>query len=169
MTNQQKKVDTLSEIYLLETAFAKEGQLLVMHDDGNLLCDEVAVRTYQLLCKHNGQMTRLDKIACILCVPVAKLEYLKSHIKSSQKVRALTLRGTQRIADRHPTASVIGIEQDNLYRFELRNGTLFDGILAAKHRYHLLVRVGGKGGKIVLVYKHAIYTIKETASGGNAP
>lgn len=164
MRHRQKRDDTLSESYLLETAFASDGPIFVMHDDGMFLCDTIEVRKYDLVCKHTNQRTPLKKIACLLAAPVSKLVSLKQHVKVSSTLRALNLRGKEKMADRHKTACADDCVVKQSYQFVLRNGKWFTGLLIGQKRYHIVVRVGGASGKIVLVYKHAIYDIQATKS-----
>ena len=56
--------------------------------------------------------------------------------------------------------SVIKAQVDDLVECVMRNGLVVIGVIVWVSKYNLILRVGGrrgKGGKVVIAYKHDIY------------
>lgn len=108
-----------------------------------------------------GQQTRrvFPKDTCMFAVPAEKWDNIMPHLTKRASIVALSLGPEKFLADR---AIVKKLSNSDACQVTLRNGFVLGGQIVASDRYNVLMRVGGK---IVLIFKHAVHTLTEEHYG----
>lgn len=157
---------TLTEKYLLETAFGKEGDVRFVtyarkFTDGTVQ----SVNTYDIALT-DGRV--LKKINILLVFAKAKMPSVKTEIKRRESLANQQLSPIVKPRSR-PKISIEARKGDTV-QCVMRNGLVVTGKLMWVSKYNILLRVGRNQnqGKVVLVYRHGLYEfnviVRETKS-----
>lgn len=146
---------------LLQEKFA--SPIIISKYDGMHICMKVE-KVFRFIMhadmvKDNVVMSKqeLRKIECLFAVPAEKWTDVKPHITRNKSVAELELKAEEKLARRDMFNDKLpsGVP----CKVCLRNGLVLNGIIGTEDKFHLLMRVGGK---VVLVWKHAVHEIKIT-------
>ena len=150
----------LQEKYLILKAFQREPESRVRFETYN---GAIKVRAKYIDRYHfvfhdaEGNEKTLEKLNVVLAFPEDRMPYVKKGIKRRQSVAALGLIPIKKASERPKvdTAAPLGA----IVECVMRNGLVVLGEKVWDSRYYIVMRVGGrkgKGGKIIIVYKHAL-------------
>ena len=148
----------LREVFLLEKAFQKYGDVRFVTYDGFIDTRVKEVARYDI---HLADDIGIHKHDVILAFPKDNMADVKRGIKSRKSIADLGLKPIRRHSDR-PKIEVAA-RRGAIVECVMRNGLVVVGENIWINRYNIVVRVGGekkKGGKVVLLYKHALYGFK---------
>lgn len=147
---------TLREGYLIQDVFQKYCPIRFVTYDGFRDVYVKKVVTYKFLLEDDSLLNKHD---IILAFPQDRMVYVKKGIKRRRSIAEKNLKPIISRKDRPKinTAARIG----NQIECVMRNGLVVTGENVWISRYNIVIRVGGKkgeGGKIVLLYRHALYS-----------
>ena len=145
----------LQERYLLQEVFQKFSDVRLVTYDSFIDARVKEVSKYILILE-DGRF--INKIDVILAFPQDRMYYVKKGIKRRKSVADLGLKPIPNPRDRPKIAvnARIGDEIECV----MRNGLVITGENIWISKYNIVLRVGGKkdkGGKVVLLYKHALH------------
>ena len=156
--NEKRVPRTLSEPYLLENPFKKDGITRFVTYAGFVDASVARVENYNIVLA-GGK--RLPKINILLAFPKIKMDDVKRGIKRRNSIAAKGWTAIAHIKDR-PKVPVKTKPRDTV-ECVMRNGLVVTGETVMLSKYNLILRVGGSRagvGKIVLVYRHGLHDFK---------
>ena len=152
----------LTEKYLIEQAFAKEGEVRFVTYAKKFTDDRVKkVDRYEIL--FDSPRNPLEKITVLLVFPKSKMPAIRNGIK-----RRESLADKHLPPERDPKRRkhfTIDAPRGSLVQCVMRNGLVVTGKLVWVGKWNLILRVGedkrglsekAREGKIVLVYRHGL-------------
>lgn len=150
--------EPLRETYLIQEVFQKYSNVRFVTYTGFRDTIVKKVSKYAFILDDGSQ---LEKINVILAFPADRMYYVKKGIKRRKRVADLGLDPIVSIKDRRKINVVarIGCSIECV----MRNGLVVTGENIWISKYNIVMRVGGKkseGGKVVLLYRHALYDFK---------
>ena len=155
----------LRESFLINKAFQKEPESRVRFEtyDAPTIARVSYIERYYFVLqdgedKHAG---RLQKHDVVLAFPEANMPFVKKGIKRRKNLADLGLRPIVKISEK-PQIDV-SAPLSSIVECVMRNGLVVVGEYVWNSQYYMVLRVGGskgKGGKIVIVYKHALYEFR---------
>ena len=155
----------LRESFLINKAFQKEPESRVRFEtyDAPTIARVSYVERYYFVLqdgedKHAG---RLQKHDVVLAFPEANMPFVKKGIKRRKRLADLGLRPIVKISER-PQIDV-SAPLSSIVECVMRNELVVVGEYIWNSQYYMVLRVGGskdKGGKIIIVYKHALYEFR---------
>ena len=141
---------TLTEKYLLETAFEKPI-VLWTYDGGVLVNKDISVLTYDL--RIDGKRI-LKKLEVMFAFPLEKYQDIKVGIRINEKIAAEQHKPIEDVEDRPVIApSEYRSGTGGNVKITLRTGHILNGYQIYHTRYNIILRVNSK---VVLVYKHGV-------------
>ena len=147
---------TLSERYLIETAFQQDGgDVRFITYDGFKDTQIKSVESYHIVLPDD---TILNNHDILLAFPKDKMADVKRGIKRRKEVADLNLRAIVKRGERQQVP--VKTKSGDLVKCVMRNGLVITGQNVWSSKYNLVLRVGGekwKGGKIILLYKHGLH------------
>ena len=149
---------TLTEKYLLEKAFPKEGDIRLVTYNGLVDTQIKAVDAYDIILPDN---TRIDKIYVLLAFPKINMQFVTRGTTLNKHIAEQKLLPILKVSERHQFS--IRAKIGDIVECTMRNGLVVVGRNIWISKYNLVLRVGGqrgRGGKVVIVYKHAIHEFK---------
>ena len=149
----------LTEKFLLETAFQKEGVVRFSTYKKRFTDARVkSVEKYDIRLELGGSEVLLKKLNILFAFPKTKMPDLKYGIKKRPSLANEDLPPVERKSDRDKFK--IDVPLGSIVECVMRNGYVITGQLTWNSLYTLVMRVGGRGkrrGKIIIVYKHGLY------------
>ena len=145
----------LHESFLLTNVFQKYCDVRLVTYDGIVDTRIKTVRRYDLILEDSRIMKKID---VILAFPKDRMSYVKKGIKRRKNVADLGLKAIQRRSERPKIEGAARIGDP--IECVMRDGLVITGENIWVSKYNIVMRVGGKkgaGGKVVLVYKHALH------------
>ena len=145
----------LQEVYLLTKAFQVDSDVRLVTYAGIIDTRVKDVFNYEIVL---DDARRIPKHDLILAFPKDRMPYVKNGIKRRESVAKLELKAITRLSDK-PKLNVVA-RQGSLVECVMRDGLVVVGESVWISKYNIVMRVGGEkgvGGKIVLLYKHALH------------
>lgn len=108
----------------------------------------------------------LEKLNIVLAFPEDRMPFVKKGIKRRQGVADLGLRPIEKLSERPKVNTVAPL--GSIVECVMRNGLVVVGEKVWDSQYYMVMRVGGpkgKGGKIIIVYKHALLAFQVIKQG----
>ena len=154
----QKIPYTLTEKFLLTKAFQEDGEVCLVTYDSFRDVVIKEVHDYHILLSDH---TQIDKIQVLLAFPKSRMAFLSQTIKTNKVIADKEWQAIIKRSDRHEIdhSAEVGANIEAV----LRNGLIVKGIVIWNSLYTIVLRVGGtkeEGGKVVLLYKHALHEFK---------
>ena len=154
----------LRESFLIYKVFQKEQDSLVRFEtyDGAIKARTKYIDRYNFVLydgKDNKQ--NLEKIDVVLAFPAANMPFVRNGVKRRKGIADLGLRPIKEISKR-PKVNV-NAPLRSIIECVMRNGLVVVGEYIWNAKYYMVLRVGGargKGGKVIIVYKHALYDFR---------
>ncbi len=100
---------------------------------------------------------KLDKLDVILAFPNENMPFIKEGVVRRQSLADVGLRPIEKISER--TKVKTDARLGSIVKCVMRNGLVVVGEKVWDSRFYMVLRVGGKkgkGGKILIAYKHAL-------------
>lgn len=149
---------TLREAFLLQKVFQKYASVRLVTYDGFVDTHIKGVFKYDLLL---ADSRRIKKHDVILAFPKGSMLSVKKVIKVRKRVADLGLTPIVRRSERLSIDVDVRIGAD--IECVMRNGLVVRGENIWLSKYNIVMRVGGpkgRGGKVILVYRHALHDFK---------
>ena len=150
----------LRESFLIYKVFQKEQDSLVRfetYDVGIRARVKYIERYHFVLWDGKDNEKHIDKIDVVLAFPAANMPFVKKGVVRRQSIADFGLRPIKKASDR-PKINV-NAPLHTIVECIMRNGLVVVGEYVWNAKYYMVLRVGGeknKGGKIAIVYKHAL-------------
>lgn len=145
----------LRESFLLTQVFQKYSRVRFVTYDGFIDAKVTEIGKYDIFLNDGRQ---LKKINVILAFPEDRMPDIKRGIKRRKAIAEKNLKPIRRRSDR-PKINIAARIGDSI-ECVMRDGLVVVGENIWISEYNIVMRVGGKkgeGGKVVLLYKHALY------------
>ena len=100
---------------------------------------------------------RLDKLKVVLVFPENNMPFVKKGVARRKGVADMELRPIEKASERPNIKTLAAL--GSMVKCVMRNGLVVKGEYVWNSRYYMVMRVGGRkgaGGKIIIVYKHAL-------------
>ena len=151
----------LRESFLINKAFQKEkdGRVRFVTYDGFANARVTYVERYYFMLQRGDDKhaERLQKHDVVLAFPEKNMPFVKKGIKRRESITDLDLRPIKRVSEQAKIDVTAPLS--SIVECVMRNGLVVTGEYVWNSRYYMVLRVGGpkgKGGKIIIVYKHAL-------------
>lgn len=157
----------LREDFLLKKVFQKDGDVRLATYDGFIDARVKAVQRYYIVLAEDLVLNKPD---VILAFPKHNMSDVKRGIQHRKSIVELGLKPIDRTINRSNVNAFA--RKGDLVECVMRNGLVVVGESIWISRYNLVLRVGGqknKGGKVVLLYKHALHEFKVLKNGSKQP
>lgn len=146
---------TLTEKYLLEEAFPKDGIIRFVTYDGFIDTNIKQVDTYEIVLPDD---TTIRKLQILLVFPKLKMPFIKKGIKRRKELADKDLKPILKVSERHRVN--VRARRGDMIQCVMRNGLVITGESVWVSKYNIVMRAGGSkydGGRIIIVYRHALY------------
>ena len=154
----------LRESFLIYKVFQKEEGSRVRFEtyDGAIKARTKYIERYHFVVwDSEGNEKVLDKINVVLAFPEANMSIVRNGVKRRKSIADFGLRPIKKIRER-PKVDV-NAPLRSIIECVMRNGLVVVGEYVWNAKYYMVLRVGGRkgiGGKVVIVYKHALYDFR---------
>ena len=145
----------LRESFLLTQVFQKYSRVRFVTYDGFIDAKVREIGKYDIFLDDGRQLKKID---VILAFPEDRMPDIKRGIKRRKAIAEKNLKSMRRRSDR-PKINVAARIGDPIECI-MRDGLVVVGENIWISEYNIVMRVGGKkgeGGKVVLIYQHALY------------
>jgi len=131
--------------------------VLVSYDGIQALDTIMKVTDYHILAEDKqGAPVNIEKKYCMFALPLEKYGIVKPYVKRIRDIIDKALGPEKFLYDRRLVQKELPRDEAPV-KLYVRNGLSLEGIIVKDDKYHILMRVGGK---VVLVWKHAVYSIR---------
>ena len=155
---------SLRESFLIYKVFQKEEGSRVRFEtyDGAIKARTKYIERYHfVLWDSEANWETLDKLDVVLAFPEANMSIVRNGVKRRKSIADLGLRPIKKTRER-PKIDV-NAPLRSIIECVMRNGLVVVGEYIWNARYYMVLRVGarkGAEGKVVIVYKHALYDFR---------